>query len=287
MALTTPDIIVVGHVCRDVMTEPPGWRPGGAVFYAASTAARLGFSVGVVTAGAAEVKALQQLPNTVVVSLESRHSTSFENVMGPAGRRQVLHALAPTIPLELLPAEWRKTRLALLAPVAGEVPQAMVRAFPQALLGVCPQGWMRRLVVGQDVRYRAWDGALDVLPYAAAAIFSEEDSQGHAVSWLSCRGPVLVMTRGAAGCELTYCGKTRRVAGFPAREIDSTGAGDVFAAAFMLNLVETRDPLAAGRFANCVAALSVTASGVEALPTMDEARGRLRQVEGADECKPS
>ena len=52
MALTTPDLVVVGHVCRDVTPEPPGWRPGGAVFYAASTAARLGYSVGVLTAGA-------------------------------------------------------------------------------------------------------------------------------------------------------------------------------------------------------------------------------------------
>ena len=92
MALTTPDLVVVGHVCRDVTPEPPGWRPGGAVFYAASTAARLGYSVGVLTAGASEVEALRELPNTVVVSLDAKVSTSFQNVYEPAGRRQYLRS---------------------------------------------------------------------------------------------------------------------------------------------------------------------------------------------------
>src|SRR5690349_22516343 len=108
MALATPDIVVVGHICRDVQPEPPGWRPGGAAFYAAAAAARLGCSVGVVTAGAAEVEALRELPNTAVVSLDARRSTSFENVPGPAGRRQWLRALARAIPADLLPTEWRK-----------------------------------------------------------------------------------------------------------------------------------------------------------------------------------
>ncbi|HVA25271.1 MAG TPA: PfkB family carbohydrate kinase [Chloroflexota bacterium] len=278
MTLATPDLVVVGHVCRDVVAGPPGWRPGGSVFYAASTAARLGYSVGVVTAGAGEVESLHELPNTVVVSLNAKRSTSFENVYEPAGRRQYLRALAPTIPPELVPPEWRKTLVALLAPVAGEVPPGMARIFPRALLGVSPQGWLRRLVVGEEVCYQAWDRALDVLPHAAAAIFSEEDVAGHSVSWMGFRGAVLVMTCGELGCELTHAGKTRHVPGFPSDETDSTGAGDVFAAAFMLKLQETREPIEAARFANCVASFSVRASGRESLPSAGQVQARLAQA---------
>ncbi|HEY8693630.1 MAG TPA: PfkB family carbohydrate kinase [Chloroflexota bacterium] len=275
--MSTPDLVVVGHVCRDVVAGPAGWRPGGAVFYAASAAARLGYSVGVVTAGASEVEVLRELPNTEVVSLDAKRSTSFENVYEPAGRRQYLRALAPTIPADMIPSEWRKTPVALLAPVAGEVPPAMARAFPRALLGLSPQGWMRRLVVGEEVRYQAWNRVLEVLPNAAAAIFSEQDVLGHSVGWLGCRGPVLVMTRGELGCELIHSGKTRRVAGFPSKETDPTGAGDVFAAAFMLKLHETREPMEAARFANCVASFSVAASGAEGMPSAEQVQERLSQ----------
>jgi len=275
MAFATPDLVVVGHICRDVVPERPGWRPGGAVFYAASTAARLGYSVGVVTAGAAEVEALRALPNTVVIALEAKHSTSFENVYEPDGRRQFLRALAPPIPVELVPPEWTHARVALLAPVAGEVPPSMPHAFPQALIGVSPQGWMRRLEIGREVRYQAWDRAQEILPRVASAIFSEEDVRGHAVSWLGVRGPILVMTRGPEGCDLIHAGKRRGVPGFPAEELDPTGAGDVFAAAFMLKLAELREPLAAARFANCVAAFSVQGRGADALPSLDQVQERL------------
>lgn len=271
----------MGHICRDVVPEPPGWRPGGAVFYAASTAAKLGYSVGVLTAGAAETDALRELPNTVVVSLDVKRSTSFENVSEPGKRRQYLRAMAPAIPPELLPHEWRKAPVVLLAPVAGEISPETARLFPRALLAVSPQGWMRRLVVGEEVRYQSWERALDVLPHAAAAIFSEEDVLGHSVSWLGCRGPVLAMTRGELGCDLIHRGKTRHVPGFPAVETDPTGAGDVFAAAFMLKLHETREPFAAARFANCVASFSVSGSGTASLPTLDQVQDRLSA------CKPS
>jgi hypothetical protein len=275
VAHATPDLVVVGHICRDVVAEPPGWRPGGAVFYAAATAARLGYSVGVVTAGAREVEALRALPNTAVVSLDARKSTSFENVYDTSGsRRQYLRALAQPIPSDMVPSEWRSAPAALLAPVASEVSMATLRMFPRALVGVSPQGWMRELAVGQEVRFKPWDRAQDTLGQVATAIFSEDDVRGHQ-AWLSFCGPVLVTTRGALGCDLFHCGSKRHVAGFPSEELDPTGAGDVFAAAYMLKLRETREPLEAARFANCVASFSVSGRGIESLPTLDQVQDRM------------
>jgi sugar/nucleoside kinase (ribokinase family) len=56
----------------------------------------------------------------------------------------------------------------------------------------------------------------------------------------------------------------------PQPEVDPTGAGDVFAAAFFINLYETNDPWASARFANQVAALSITRAGLAGVPTPDE-----------------
>ncbi|MBV8086299.1 MAG: sugar kinase, partial [Chloroflexi bacterium] len=119
MPLDIPDILFAGHVCRDVAPDPSVCRPGGAVYYAARAAAELGHSVGILTAGAPdELDALRALPNTTVVAIEARRSTSFENTYDLGVRHQVLRALAPPIPADLLPPEWIRAPVVLLAPVA-------------------------------------------------------------------------------------------------------------------------------------------------------------------------
>ncbi|MBV9121071.1 MAG: hypothetical protein JOZ39_10210 [Chloroflexi bacterium] len=276
--MDTPDFLVIGHVCRDVVFDEPGWRPGGAAWYAAAAASKLGCSVGVLTAGGPEVNSLRDLPNTAVISLEGRKSTSFENAYDDGHRRQVLRSLAPRIVADLLPPEWSHAPVVLLAPVASEVPESTARLFGHSVVGVAPQGYMRKLVAGEPVLYQSWRRAEDMLPHVQAVIFSEEDLQGHGEAWLGFCGPVLAMTRGSAGCDLIHCGKRRTVAGFPREDVDPTGAGDVFAAAFLLKLRESRDPFVAARFANAVASFSVEGSGISGLPALDEVTRRLEEA---------
>ena len=52
----------------------------------------------------------------------------------------------------------------------------------------------------------------------------------------------------------------------PSNELDPTGAGDVFAAAFLLRLHETNDPIAAATFAAQIAGASVEGQGTSAIP---------------------
>jgi sugar/nucleoside kinase (ribokinase family) len=62
------------------------------------------------------------------------------------------------------------------------------------------------------------------------------------------------------------------------QEVDPTGAGDIFAAAFFTRLYLTRDPWEAARFANQVAATSVTRRGLEGIPTAEEIQQFLIEV---------
>jgi sugar/nucleoside kinase (ribokinase family) len=62
------------------------------------------------------------------------------------------------------------------------------------------------------------------------------------------------------------------------KEVDSTGAGDVFAAAFFARLYNTRDPWEAARFANQMAAISITRAGLAGIPTPAEVHQCLMEV---------
>jgi sugar/nucleoside kinase (ribokinase family) len=88
------------------------------------------------------------------------------------------------------------------------------------------------------------------------------------------------MTQGARGCTVFVNGEARQIPGFPAREVDPTGAGDVFAAAFLVRLSETHDPFQAARFANATASFCVEASGVTGIPTREQVQARLDGYSG-------
>ena len=81
-------------------------------------------------------------------------------------------------------------------------------------------------------------------------------------------GAIVVLKRGPAGCSIYYNGKRLDVPGFVVKEIDPTGAGDCFSAAFIAGL-EANWPLEQiGRFANAAGALAVTQLGpMEGAPT--------------------
>jgi sugar/nucleoside kinase (ribokinase family) len=82
---------------------------------------------------------------------------------------------------------------------------------------------------------------------------------------------VLVVTQGAEGCTVFRRGHgARQFLAPPQVEVDPTGAGDVFAAAFFINVYETGDAWGSARFANHVAARSVTRVGLAGVPRPEE-----------------
>lgn len=72
---------------------------------------------------------------------------------------------------------------------------------------------------------------------------------------------IFVETLGADGCAIHYEGMTTIVPGYPANPVDSTGAGDCFAAAFTLAHLQGRSLEESASFACYAAARSVRALG--------------------------
>ena len=103
--------------------------------------------------------------------------------------------------------------------------------------------------------------------------FDEVHGRSRVNSLLSTWGrtvPLIALTRGSAGALLYQQGQPpESFAGYPAREVDPTGAGDVFAAAFLVQLYRCGDARVAMDFANRVAACSVESTGVSGIPTSE------------------
>jgi sugar/nucleoside kinase (ribokinase family) len=87
--------------------------------------------------------------------------------------------------------------------------------------------------------------------------------------------PLVLLTRGPGGVELLTRDGDHSVPTRPVEEVDPTGAGDVFAAGFLIAYAETRDPVQAAAFACCAAACVVEAPGTESLGDRSEVERRL------------
>lgn len=270
-----PDYVVVGHLARDL--TPGGARLGGTAAYAALAAHRLGCRVGIVTSHGPDLDPRGPLEGIPMKVVEAGASTTFENIYEAGGRRQLVRDVATPLTLDDIPEAWKRAPVLHLAPILGEVaPELLGQLDGVAIRGITPQGWMRR--VDPQGRVRPWSGG--PAPRGGhVVIFSEEDVAGaedEAVGRFGDGAPIVVVTRGPAGATLYHRGRSHGCPAFEAIDVDPTGAGDVFAAAFLVHLWRTGDPLAAARFANAVASLAVEAEGLGGIPTLARVRARLR-----------
>ncbi len=271
------EYLVIGHMAHDLTAN--GARLGGTVAYSALTARALGMKAGIVTTAGKETSldALQGIP---VVSIESPHSTTFENIYTDQGRVQYLRAQAARIDLTSAPTLWRNASIIHLAPIANEMDPSVPEAFSPTLLGVTPQGWMRSWDADGRVSRSEWANSESILQKANAVIVSREDVNGNheLIEQMAHQTRILVVTEGAEGCVLHWNGDRRRFRAPEVNEVDATGAGDVFATAFFIRLLRTRDPWEAARFATLIAAQSVTRIGLAGIPTSSEIESCLMEV---------
>jgi 1D-myo-inositol 3-kinase len=292
--LPAPAYVVVGHVARDLVplsdnSGAPSYVPGGTALYAALTARRLGVDTGVITSAPPDVDTAL-LDGARVHIVPSAQATIFENRYGPGGRVQYLHGRAAPIKPGDVPIAWRAARILHLGPIADEVDPAIAALFSRALRAATPQGWARRwdedhrvhTLPHERVAARLAGAGLDVV------IFSEEDvsagqSAGHEtqeaiVDLYREIARIVVLTRGARGATIYAGNGVMHVPAYSAREVDPTGAGDVFAAAFLIRYAAAKDLLGAARFAAAAAALEVEGIGPNGIPTAEQIAARLETL---------
>ncbi|MEZ4521261.1 MAG: PfkB family carbohydrate kinase [Thermomicrobiales bacterium] len=271
----TPDFVAIGHFTVDRM--PWGAALGGSVAYAALAAARSGARVGVLTRGdiahlPRDVRRdLELVSNEVELVIQSsRATTTFTNAEVVDRRVQTLHAWGGEIDLSGLPPDWRGAPVMHIAPVAQELdPRGLARLAP-GYLGVTPQGWIRRWdsKLPSRVRHEPLKLSNELASRFDSMVASSEElamlrEPFEAVS----RTGLAVVTRGRRGATAIDRGRTMEIEGFPGERIDTTGAGDVFAAILFLMRGQGQPLSRSLRFASAAAALSVAGRGISAIPS--------------------
>lgn len=257
-AFSQIDYLVVGHISRDIV--PGGYAPGGTALYSALAAQALGCRTAVITSVEPAYDIESVLTGIAVCNIPSEFTTVFENIHVGSVRRQSVFSVADAIRPADVPLSWRRPSIVHLGPIAGEIEPDVIRLFSNSMVGLTPQGWFRRW--GEDRRVYAgdWPDAEAVMPLAAVVITSLEDlpDPGY-FDRLRQWSPLVVLTHGKDGCTVYSRDEERYFDAPPVNEVNPTGAGDVFAAAFLVRLHQTNgNPWEAALFATQVAALSVT-----------------------------
>lgn len=271
------EYLVMGHVAVDL--TPSGKQLGGTVSYAALTAKAMGLRVGIVTS-VGEDAPMQVLDGLQIVNIPTALSTTFENIKTENGRRQTLHHRAESISFEHVPQTWRNAPIVHLAPIAQELDHKLMGQFPASFVGVTPQGWMRGWDENGRVYAKAWENREQALGRVGGVVMSVEDVNRdlELVESLAHQAKVLCLTEGEMGSILHWNGDRRRFRAPAVKEVDATGAGDIFAAAFFVRLHQTRDPWEAARFATNLASHSVTRVGLDGIATRGEIESCLMEV---------
>ena len=269
------DYLAIGHVSRDLTAY--GESVGGSVSFASLTARSLGLRAGVLTSyanGYAD-EALSQIPRQVIPAAET---TTF--MLEETDHLRSLRLLARAAPIPAnapLPPAWERAPIVHLAPIAQEVAPEIARRFAGRFVGVTPQGWMRRWDENGAVRPAEWENAAAVLGFATAVVLSDEDlPQGYNLNAMTEAVQVLVVTHGERGATLFWEKEHISIPAPKTLAVDSTGAGDIFAAAFFIRLYHTRDPIEAAHFATALAADSVTRRGLQSIPSPKRLRTLLQ-----------
>jgi hypothetical protein len=268
------DYLVVGHVTAD--QTPDGPSLGGTATFSSLVATVLGKRVGLLTAASFEPGLIDILGDVRVARVPAVDTTRFTNTYENLVRHQKVETVAPSLSAKQLLPEWRDTPILHLAPVAREVENDFLSAFPKAFIGVTPQGWMRAWDESGLVRASDWSNANAVLQRANAVVMSHEDldDPGRVDEWAR-RAKVLVVTHGDAGAVVYHKGAAHHSPAFASGNVvDPTGSGDFFAAAYFVRLKESGDPFASADFANCVASFAVEHKGFEAVPTAEQIQER-------------
>jgi 1D-myo-inositol 3-kinase len=271
-----PRLLAVGHVTRD--RRPEGEVLGGTVSYAALAARRLGWEAAVLTSAGPDFEPRRELPGVAVFVRPAEATTRFVNEYEEDGtRRQRVSIRADAIDFDALPDSWRDPDVLLLGPVVGELSGVAATTLAAGCVGAIAQGYVRQIDGEGLVSPRPWARPAHDLLGVHVLFLSEHDlpEADRAARELLSSVPIVAVTRGWRGATLLTRQASQDVPALPRPEVDATGAGDVFAAAFLVRYHERGELLDAAAFGACAASCVVEGIAASSLGDRAEVERRL------------
>ena len=282
--------VSIGHITDDIY---PKAHLGGGVSYSAVTAAKLGLEAHIITKCPQNhpyIKKLNGLGVTVHVLPSSLNIiTTFSNKYNLQGKRnQIVTEIQESISLkdkEYIPWKILEDSIIVVAPVtSSDVDVSLFPVFAKyGSLNIIPQGYFRKVSEDGSVVQAKWKIFEKNVSNIKTAVLSEGDIslQLEIINKLT----LLVLTQGAKGATVYKKGqelcKTKAFPLLKKELVDFEGAGDVFAATFIIEMMKNPgDIKAASVTASLFAAVKIAGiggTGVDSIPSREQVAGFLKK----------
>ncbi len=263
-------VLIVGHYSHDTLIHSNGFQSavlGGSSAYIASVFSSLKIPCHVVAKVGSDFRYLSQVlhpPQVISGSLTTQFRADFRE-----GER-VEHALSvcESILADDIPSGVRY-RLGLVVGIAGEIlPSTLNQVIESVDCVLCDiQGLIRRVgsegrVFHQFLEQTPFFSSLSKISFLKVNRFEANFIDLQKVRQQTC----ILVTEGKEGCSVYAPNQQFQVPGFPAVEVDPTGAGDCFLAGFGAGLLQNLPLEAAVRLGNYFGALAVGGVGIPKFP---------------------
>ena len=292
------DLIVVGHFAIDKIETKEDRqiiRLGGAPFYSAVAASRLGAKVAVLSkvGGDFTEKYLKILENeninvSFIKVIKEVETTSFRIKYLNSRRKMRLEVLSPKILVEDVPANV-KAKVVHVAPIVNEIPYETFEKLQEIADIICldPQGYVRELDKEGYVKLKKWR---DERFLRKISIFKSDAEEAVYVSGISDLQKamrkiaeygveVVLVTMGNKGSAIFYQGKFQKIPAYPAKRVaDPTGAGDVFIGTYLAEHIKGREPIWCACVGSAAASFIVEKTGLLRFGFKDEVYARASEL---------
>lgn len=263
---------------------------GGSVIYSSLLALKLGLRTMAITSfGKDFAKLNYDWKNIQFFVQPAPFSTRVQLIYDVKGNRQIiLKKEGGTISKNLLP-DISDADIVFICPVVHEINSKLVstiaKAKKRAIIVTTPQGWLRDWKKeGSPIFQTQWKNAKEILSKTDILIISDEDIKKDTSvlnvyrNFIKENG-IVVVTQGFKGAT-AYRGKEIVFSkAYPAKVVDPTGAGDIFAASFAIAWKETSSLKQSLQFANLAASFVIEGIGTSNMPTRLKIRSRINKYQ--------
>jgi len=293
------DIVTGGHLSIDYI-RPPRVNAfkkaiGGSPAYVSFAARKLGARVGVISkVGEDFPKAYVSMLKRSAVDLfglemvQNSRTTSFALEYYTESRRLSLKSRAPPITLEDVQLEF-EAKAIHVAPIASEISSEVVDALRKKadVLSLDPQGFLRKFNAKGRTSPKKWnaDEVLELVDVYKSSLPEIRAVAGKSNLKVMMKRvadyglKIVIVTLGAKGAAFLFDKTFHHIPSIPPKRlIDPTGAGDVFAGAFLAEYARKKDPLWCACVGSAAASFKVETFGPVLKSTTKEIYERAKDL---------
>ena len=259
--------LIIGNLTIDVNVTESGIYKGvgGSSFFTGKILTGLDVKVEIVSPRGEDFPAnMLEGISLIPAKPVTKNTLTFKNITGKKGRRQIVSHFVDAGRFNAGDIPDINCDTVLVTPLIDNMDKAfhkyLKEKFPKALRILLPQGLFRKIGENGKVIKKDWTDAQSVSAFYNLIVFSREDTNdADAFAQILSKGKTIaVVTKDKDGCTVFEHGRQTDVPAFKAATIvDSTGAGDIFAAAFAYEYYKSSDPVSAAVYANKIASKSL------------------------------